>query len=872
MKIMPSEWSNLRTWDGSQHAAFEELVCQLAGQEKQLPDGTAIPTDARFVRVSPPDAGKECYWEFPDGSYHCWQAKSFDQLGDSQITQLKDSFSTALQRHPTMKTFVVAVPLDRTDERDSQAPVPAKKQRGRPRKSQMDRWTDFVAWCESESLKQSRTITVHYWGKSEIFSRLSQTEHAGRRTFWFAAPDLGLDLLGRKLDAAKMIVGKRYTPETNTEVSIAHQMRAFRFDDRIVDGIQERVREIAFKVVDLCRHPEPSHKDIIENVRKATSLLEKQSATLEISNAPTTVDEISQHLIDIRKLIGDLYAIISTEAERKATTAKETRSRESYDYDRYKCDQVYTATRSSQEWIDNVVSALLKGEPLLLAGEAGTGKTHLFIDQCQEHLISGGGAIVLFGQKVQSDRTIADILCRELELSNLSLRDLLGVLNSFGQASGKPFLVFIDALNESPLRDSIWNQYLPDLLLEVRNFPYVRMAVSIRTDFIHLTLTQQLIDSFVWMSHPGFEGVEYEAVKAYFQHYEIDLTTPPLNPEFSNPLFLKIYCEALHRAGIRLSPDGLDGLYSIFNMLIDEMNAKISRDLRMRPDRKLVNRALDELAGRMGPRRFLPEAEAIEVVETIYKGANDDQSLYYSMISEGLLTQVVGYGEDGNADHTNIAMSFDRFTDLVKAMSIVPKEWSDESRASLRLDIERLLGDDHTAYLYGSLLSALSLVLPERHPGVEVIDVLTTSHDRVRFLIGPFLYSVIWRTAEAMSERTVELWGSITKRKQEDVFDDLLLMAIRQNHPLNALALDQMLIPMSMHDRDVAWSNSIDRLWGGLVEVDGYERRAIHRLVDWALQHPDPSRIPDDVRLLWAIALSWMFSTSNRIARDFATK
>ena len=123
-----------------------------------------------------------------------------------------------------------------------------------------------------------------------------------------------------------------------------------------------------------------------------------------------------------------------------------------------------------------------------------------------------------------------------------------------------------------------------------------------------------------------------------------------------------------------------------------------------------------------------------------------------------------------------------------------------------------------------------------------------------------------------MSDRTVELWGSITNRNQEDVFDDLLLMAIRLNHPLNALALDQMLIPMSMHDRDVAWSISIDRLWGGFTEVDGYERRAIHRLVDWALQHPDPSRIPDDVRLLWSIALSWMFSTSNRIARDYATK
>jgi hypothetical protein len=769
-----------------------------------------------------------------------------------------------------MNNFVVAVPLDRTDERDSQAPVSAKKKRGRPRKSQMERWTDFVMWCESESKKRSRTVAVHFWGTSEIISRLSQAEHAGRRTFWFDAPDLGLDLLGQKLVAAKMIAGKRYTPETNTEVSITHQMRALRFDDEIIKGIQERVQVVASKVVDLSRPPKSSQKEIIDRVRDATSFLEEKACNLTISNSAVTIEEIDQHLKEISTSVGEMYDLISDEAKAAKNKAKE---REVYDYVKHKCDQVYTATSTALKWIDNVVVALLKGKPLLLVGDAGKGKTHLFIDQCQAHLSSGGGAIVLFGQKVQSDRAVAKIISSELELGDLSVCDLLGVLNSFGQASSRPFLVLIDALNESPLRDTIWNHYMPDFLLAMRDYPYVRMATSVRNDFLRLTLSQQLIDSFVRMSHPGFEGVEYEAVKAYFRHYEIDLTTPPLNPEFSNPLFLKIYCEARHRAGNKLSPDGLDGLYLIFDMLINEINQKISRDLKMQSNRKLVQTALKKLAAKMGSRSFLLEADAIEVVESLFKGVNDEQSLYYSMLSEGLLVQTVGYSETGTADQTNIALAYDRFTDLIKAMSIIPDELSDENRTALRTQLEALILNDHEFYQNQSLLSALSLVLPERFIGEELIDVLSPSHDKVDCLIGSFLYSVIWRTSESMSDRTVELWWKIQENQKLDtVFDDLLLMALRKDHTLNALALDDLLRLQSMHNRDIGWSNSVDRLWGGFVEVDGYELRAIHRLVDWALRHPDPGRISDDVRFLWAIALSWIFSTSNRIARDFATK
>ena len=42
---------------------------------------------------------------------------------------------------------------------------------------------------------------------------------------------------------------------------------------------------------------------------------------------------------------------------------------------------------------------------------------------------------------------------------------------------------------------------------------------------------------------------------AFFKHYKSEgFDTPPLTPEFENPVFLKLVCEWLHRRGLRWLP------------------------------------------------------------------------------------------------------------------------------------------------------------------------------------------------------------------------------------------------------------------------------------------------------------------------------
>ncbi len=53
-------WKNIISHNNSQNNAFEELVCQLAREEK-------IQSKKSFLRIGTPDGGVEGYWPLDNG-------------------------------------------------------------------------------------------------------------------------------------------------------------------------------------------------------------------------------------------------------------------------------------------------------------------------------------------------------------------------------------------------------------------------------------------------------------------------------------------------------------------------------------------------------------------------------------------------------------------------------------------------------------------------------------------------------------------------------------------------------------------------------------------------------------------------------------
>jgi len=196
-------WQNLRSWNGSQHSAFEELCCQLASYEESLSPGSI------FIRKGAPDAGVECFWRLPNLEEWAWQTKFFFSTEETQWKQLDESVKTALDKHPNLTSYTVCLPLDRQDPRIDQ------------QKWFMDKWNERVHKWENWAQARGRTVSFLYWGEHEIFERLTREEHRGRYLFWFQAELFSQRWFQSRLDQAISNAGERYTPELNVELPIA---------------------------------------------------------------------------------------------------------------------------------------------------------------------------------------------------------------------------------------------------------------------------------------------------------------------------------------------------------------------------------------------------------------------------------------------------------------------------------------------------------------------------------------------------------------------------------------------------------------------------------------------------------------------------
>ena len=187
---------------------------------------------------------------------------------------------------------------------------------------------------------------------------------------------------------------------------------------------------------------------------------------------------------------------------------------------------------------------------LMLTGEAGQGKTHLFCDAAKRATDAGRPGIVLLAGRMSGRRVWREI-ADQLGLGEAGREAVIGAMKAAAQASNAPFLLLIDALNEAE-DPKAWREELPALLAEVVQSPWIVLGVSIRSTFRSIVLPSGGLSGVAEVEHRGFERRELEATERFFDAFGLDQPRIPLlTPEFTNPLFLKLYCEGLQEIGHR---------------------------------------------------------------------------------------------------------------------------------------------------------------------------------------------------------------------------------------------------------------------------------------------------------------------------------
>lgn len=845
------DWQNLRSFKGSQNNAFEELCCQLAAHER--------PEDSEFFRKGTPDAGVECYVVLRDEAEWGWQAKFFLTVGTSQWNQIDKSVKAALEGHPKLVRYTVCLPIDRADARKE------------GQKSLLDRWQEHVAKWTGWGKALGRTVTFEYWGNHEILSRLSREEHRGRTQFWFGTERLSGDWYSNRVRESIRSAGPRYTPEVHVNLSIAKCFDALTRTPSFFLRIKQNLRDIR-KTQSLLGLSIPSQltQCIAETDDTADRLCLGLSNIGDELNKPINWDEIAQRARDVLGAVhiceANLWELEKQTTEEDASYLTDRDLLQSIENARSFLHRLATGAHNILDLALGTQARLSNVSALLLAGDAGQGKTHLLCDIAQRRIANGWPTILLMGQHFDGSEPWSQVM-RLLGLpSDYARDDFLGALQASAQANSAKALVIIDALNEGEGRNQ-WRHHLPAMLATLEHYPWISVAVSVRSTYKDQIVPEELLgEQLVEVVHHGFSGIEYHAMRAFFEHYEIDLPSAPrLEPEFRNPLFLKLLCQGLSGSNRSKLSKGSPNITAIFDQFIDGVNQKLSLPnyCDFNHKRLLVQKAVDRLAKLMSEMNanWLPIATAEEALESVLSAQSYERSLYRNLVSEGVLIEDRHYlGSEGWVD--SVQFAYERFTDHMIVAHLLEEHLDIANPEAAFLPKQPLHYIVDKVWQYQGLVEAFFIQIPER-VGREFFDFLPNSaYSRVTD--RGFANSIYWRDPSAITATTKEYLNEVATRNQDLILNSLLMVTTEPEHPYNARFLHTLLIADKMAERD-AW-------WSVYLHSEFEEEGTVHQLVDWAWASDGVHKIDDEEALLYGLTLSWFLTSSNRFLRDRATK
>ena len=851
------DFSKIRTFEGGKQEAFEEFCCQLASRVAGQPEGSSY---TRF-RGAGGDGGVECVWRLPNDEEWGWQAKYIFKLNKSQVDK---SFKTALDLHPKLTRYVVCLPFDLTG--------PKRGAGGRTVRSEFDRFEEYKKEWEELARGKGMRVRVELWSRSRLHDFLLEIDPTnGRTRYWFDETILGDSWFRNTVERAVEDVGPRYTPELNVELPIASVFEGICRTDSFLGQLRAQLGRIRK------RRREPLLRSFGSDGGDFEAAADELDGRLdEIDARVMAIDVTDERGVDFEGLARDcsatntkLYdlgrALDKRSQDMKGKPHKrpngEGRIHETLTSAAYELRRIASEILELQDLAESDAARLVNLPALLLSGRPGTGKTHLLCDFAKTRVEEGRPTVLLLGNRLDQRPIWVQIL-EQLDL-DCSAEQFLEALDAAANAKDTRAIIVIDAINEGDGL-SLWKRYLRSFLSDIRKHARVGLVISCRTSYIPAVLPDGLDDDkIVRAEHFGFGGHEYQAIRTFFQYYELILPDfPLLVPEFSTPLFLKLVCEALRRQQLHTLPRGSTGVTQLFTWFLDGTEGRLALPERVnyRREDRLVARAVRALASEMLDQEteWLPMARAKDIAESILPGREWSRSLLQGLISEGVLSsELMGRKEEDEY----VSFSYQRLGDHLRALEICERNPSEERVASY---CEDLVVDERTAYRNSGLLEALAVHIPETLE-VELHELLAER------ICGPvrdaYLESLIWRDPNTFpAEVSYDFFNEVatsSRGGQVRALDTLLQLACVPGHPFNAEVLHRSLWRQTMPDRD-AW-------WTTFLHEDYREGSASWRIIDWAWSD-ETDYCADDAALLCATALGWYLTSSNRFIRDRATK
>ena len=820
--------------------AFEELASILIRQRDDWPDGT------QFSRFGNPDGGREGRGLLPGGDVWAWQAKYLFTFDASAAAQIKQSLIRTLDTEPNLARYFVALPIDLPAGDTSRS------------KSAFTRWTEQVK--EWQRLAESKGLAVEFdfMGAHEMTMALTEPQNSGRVKYWFDTNVLTLSEQQQHIDDVTAKLGRRYSQKlhVNVDIEAANIIESVGRTPVYAEQWKRILAALRTARQWTWRAPEGNvsiYQNALAACNSALSIVD--SALQRVIASVATFEELASAESEIVDGIQALQVIDDLMRTNSRTrdglyvgdaAALYVNVRDSL-----------SALRLASVLADSISTRAARSGEVLMTGRAGVGKTHLLCDAARQRIAAGRPTMMLLGQEFDR-RSLLNQIPELGEMPGTTTDELLAVLDAAGEASGNKALLIIDALNESECLDS-WPKDIRALRSKITRFPHLGLIVSCRTEFVDVVIGKNDIPS---CEHFGFEEDTETAVRRFAGEYGLEIPTfPVLNPEFGNPLFLRLTCEALITLGAPRFVFGTAGLTTVCNAFIEAVNERLARSTRCDYDakRNLVQIAIQKFAD-LGASTFSRDVVDCETRELLpYRTWS--KSLMKGLLDEGILIEV-------RTDR--IAFGYQRLGDVARAKKIVEKSLTDIK------EIVKTFGYNH--WTRRGTMAALAVMLPEIH-GTELIDLVMSDGRVGKDIIDGFLESLTLREPKAIGSRTINIIECILTSRQYmyEGWNRLVRLACVPDHPLNAHWLHNYLSTQNLANRDATWS-----VWL-IGALDLEEPSPIRTLIEWAwpsesswqvvpARETATSARDEEPEMLAMLTIGWFLTTSDRTVRDCATK
>ena len=663
---------HFRTYGDSPNQAFETLCNQLFERYlRRTYPGQVV--KIRALNGAGGDGGIEAYGQLRNGTLMAIQSKWFpDNIGDSQIGQIRHSVTTALALRPNIAEYIICVPRNLNSTTFRRGPRGAGP---RPAVDTEERRVDDLT---DELHRLYPHLTITWWFEQDIDLQLQQEDNDGVLKFWFETELVSFTHLKNQFDLQRHSwLRNRYIPDLHGQGVIQKGVQQLLFNEPYrrrlassLDGSLVPLR-MAFRLIPQFLGTLSADSPLrpgLEEVRGWIApwmVLARDTAGAILSGQHQLPAPLpSQPPIDTA-LLHSLASINPSGVQKS--------------YYQELVDSLYELSNLDLQTIfsDLQQECLQIGQ--LFLGSSGTGKTHGLANTVEQQLAEHVPAIIIRA-KVTPCGNWTEILTQALDAPGWTTNQALSALESLAvrqdnraaallpaspDSDKEPtkVVVCIDGLEEDTLHWADWYDRMGETIPLTTRFPRIKFVFSARP-YYHDPSKMPATAFFRAIFLPAEGDVPVRQVMAqYFAPEHFNITVDPASIRGIDTLFaLRLFCDEYKGQTLSTGDHIITAEKLLLNKKVERMNQEFRDSLQgaVSSSRKPVLDALHALTDAFYTSTDIELSEVCRIIAaatgTYLNGGQIDILVEY-LVNNGILIRTEFPGGDGLLAITRTVLS-----------------------------------------------------------------------------------------------------------------------------------------------------------------------------------------------------------------------